>query len=77
MTRTASVYKALRTVAQAARRSEEMAEKWKKEYGPDDDMRRYDMVRAEALYQAIQIILDEIPSLQVTELFPDYNPESV
>lgn len=76
MTRTASIYKALRTVARSAKKSDELAETWKAEYGADDNMRRYEIVRAETLRQAIQMILEEMPALDVKELWPDYNPES-
>lgn len=70
MVRTASVYKALRLAARAAKRCEDRANAWRDEYGENDDMRRYELVRADAYREAVQIVAEEL-RLDIKELWPD------
>jgi hypothetical protein len=68
--RTTSIYKALRQVARLAKRCDERAEAWKKEYGEGDEMRRAELIRAEAYREAVQHMAEEL-DLDMAELWPD------
>lgn len=68
--RTQSVYKALRMLARTAKRCDERAEAWKKEFGENDDMRRAELLRAESYREAVQKIVEEL-RLDMAELWPD------
>lgn len=68
--RTASVLKALRMIARAAKRCDDLAETWKTEYGEADEMRLSELVRAEAYRHAVQEIAEEL-DIDMTELWPD------
>lgn len=67
--RTNTVYKALRAVASMAVRCEERAEKWRSEFGEDDDMRLGELVRAEAYREAVLHMVEDL-GLDAKELWP-------
>lgn len=69
--RTATLYKTLRSLARKANNCEKRAEAWKKEYGPDDDLRRAELVRAEAYREALQQIIEDL-DLDIKNLWPDF-----